>query len=130
MLKGALCPNDIAINRTSGNIYITNEYSDNVSLLRETGFVGNIATGTWPIWVESDPNSVRVYVSNVLSGVTVMEGDVIKKQIDPYHESYNITINATNGYTYVTDLHRPITIIQGEERVTDLFVPNYEGFRI
>lgn len=130
MLEGAQCPNDIAINKTSGNIYITNEYSDNISLLRETDFVGNIATGTWPIWVESDPYSDTVYVSNVVSGVTVLDAAAIKNQIAPYHESYNITINAVNGYTYVNDLHRPITIIQGEERITNLFVPDFEGHRI
>ena len=84
-LPDAQCPNDIAVNQSTGYVYITNEYSDNVSLLRGTNFLGNIATGNWPIWVESDPQSERVYVSNVLSGVTVMEGDVIKKQIDPYH---------------------------------------------
>lgn len=129
-IGGALCPNDIAINQTTGTVYITNEYSDNVSLLHETDFIGNVATGRWPIWVESDPLSEKVYVSNVVSGVTVLEGDVIKKEIAPYHESYNITINPINGYTYVTDLHRPITIIQGEERIADLFVPNFGGFRI
>lgn len=129
-IGGALCPNDIAINQTTGNIYITNEYSNNVSLLRGTDFVGNIATGTWPIWVESDPNSERVYVSNVVSGVSVLDDAQITSQIEPYHEPYNITINTVNGYTYVTDLHRPITIIRGEERVTDLFVPNFEGHRI
>ena len=129
-LAGALCPNDIAINQTTGNIYITNEYSNNLSLLHGIGFVGNIATGTWPIWVESDPNSDKVYVSNVVSGVTVLGDDGIKTQIVPYHESYNIAINTINGYTYVTDLHHPITIIRGQERVTDLFVPDFEGHRI
>ena len=55
---------------------------------------------------------------------------LLRNKLIPIMESYNITINTTNGYTYVVDLHRPITIIQGEERITDLVVPNYEGFRI
>lgn len=129
-LDGALCPNDIAVNQTSGLVYITNEYSDNISLLRGTDYLGNIATGKWPIWVESDPNSERVYVSNVVSGVTVMDGEAVKNQIAPYVESYNMTINTVNGYTYVTDLHRPITIIKDDQRVADLFVPRFEGFQI
>lgn len=129
-LEDARCPNDIAINQISGDIYITNEVSNNVSLLHGTDFIGNIFTGSWPIWVESDPYSETVYVSNVMSGVSVLRGAEIKNQIPPYHESYNITINSTNGYTYVTDLHHPITIIKGEEKITDLFVPKFEGHQI
>lgn len=129
-LENALCPNDIAINQRSGHVYITNEQSNNVSLLQSTIQVGNIDTGEWPIWVESDPRSVLVYVSNVVSGISVLQSGNITAQIPPYHEPYNITVNTVNGYTYVVDLHRPITILRGDEKITDLFVPNYDGFRI
>lgn len=129
-LEGALCPNDIAVNDVTGNVYIANEFSDNVSIVKGTEHLANIATGTWPARVESDPLSATVYVSHIVSGITVLDGDTVSGQIDAYSESFDITVNTVNGYTYVTDLGRPITVIRGNQKVTDLFVPDYEGHQI
>jgi len=124
-LEGARCSNDIAINQISGDVYITNEQSNNVSVLRDMKFAGNIATGKWPINVESDPRSDTVYVSNIHSGISVLNRGVISAQIPPYYEPYSITVNPVNNYTYVTDLNHPISIIRGTEKIMDLFVPDF-----
>ncbi|MCA9979979.1 MAG: hypothetical protein KDD89_04085, partial [Anaerolineales bacterium] len=67
-LLGAGCPANIAHNEATDWFYVTNEgigyYS--VSLLRQRQFDRNIFTGNWPVHVTSDPDSSRVYVSNVL----------------------------------------------------------------
>jgi DNA-binding beta-propeller fold protein YncE len=129
-LEGARCPSDMDINQTTGLVTITNEFSDNVSLIRGGIFEGNVATGTWPAHVKSGPNSKDTYISHVVSGVTVLNDGIITDNIPAFHESFDITVNPVNGYTYVTDLGRPITIIQGTQRVTDLFVPDFEGYEI
>lgn len=129
-LVGAECPSDIDINPTTGNVYITNEFSDNVSLLNGTELIGHIDTGNWPVHVKSDPLSATAYVSHVHSGVTVLDGGMISGHIDPYHEAFDLTVNTRNGYTYVTDLGSPITIIRGTQKIKDLFVPDFEGHQI
>ncbi len=129
-LAGALCSYDINANSHSGDIYVTNERSNNVSVLRNQALVGNIITGEWPIYARSDPFSDLTYITNVVSGITLVNGGEISGQIPPYHESYYILINPINGYTYITDLHRPITVLQGSEKVMDLFVPDFEGHTI
>ena len=126
-LEGARCPKDMSFNSFSGDLYITNEDSDNVSIIRDQSFLRNISTGNRPIHVESDPNSSKVYVSHLWSGISILEGDSISAHIPQYGESYNITTNSVNNYTYVTDLYRPITIIQDSTKVKDLFVPDFNG---
>lgn len=126
-LEGARCPNDIAINHVSGDVYITNEESDNVSVLHDMQFAGNVATGKWPVNVESDPLSDTVYVSNIQSGITALKSGVIAAQIPPYYEPYSITVNPVNNYTYVNDLNHAISIIRGTEKIMDLFVPDFDG---
>jgi DNA-binding beta-propeller fold protein YncE len=117
----------MAYNQFSGLLYIANEESDNVSIIRDLKFAGNIPTGNWPNFVASDPLSDAVYVSHVWNGIWVMNGTTITAQIPGYGESYTPMVNPINGYTYVTDLHRPISIIRGREKIADLFVPDFNG---
>lgn len=126
-LEGARCPNDMTYNSHSGLLYVANEESDNVTLIRGMDFAGNIASGQWPIHIKSDHKSDRVYLSHVWDGIRVLNGSEITGYIPPYGESYYITVNAVNDYTYVTDLHGSISIIRGSERVKDLLVPDFQG---
>ena len=56
-----------------------------------------------------------------------MNGDEVTGHVPAYGESDYITDNPINDYTYVTDLHRPISILRGSEKVMDLFVPDFQG---
>jgi YVTN family beta-propeller protein len=129
-LEGARCPIDITINQATNNVFIANEFSDDISILRGSDFLGNVATGIWPTRIESDPLSSIIYVSHIVSGVTVLDNGVVIGNIEPYSESFAITINKLNGYTYVTDLGGPISIIEGTQKVKDLFAPDYGGQKI
>lgn len=126
-LEGARCPNDMSFNKFSGLLYVANEESDNITVIRDQSFANNIPTGKWPKYVASDPKSDRVYVSNVWSGISILNGSEITGHVPGYGESYFITVNSINDYTYVTDLHRPISIIRDHEKVMDLFVPDFHG---
>jgi len=129
-LEGARCPNDMTFNNHSGLLYITNRETKNISVIRDKGFVGNIPSLNWPNFIESDPLSDRVYVSNMMSGITIVNGVENSGHIPAYGESYYITVNPVNGYTYVTDLRDRITIIRGSEKVMDLKVPAFEGQKV
>jgi len=61
------------------------------------------------------------------SGISILNGGENTGLIPAYGESYYITVNPVNDYTYVTDLRGPITIIHGSEKVKDLFVPDFDG---
>ena len=126
-LEGARCPNDMTYNRFSGLLYIANEESNNVSIIKDQSLIGNVPTGKWPIHVEADPDSDRVYLSQVWDDIKLFKGGEITDSIPGYGEPYTITVNPVNGYTYVTDLHRPINIIRGSEKVMNLFVPDFNG---
>ncbi len=129
-LPAAQCPTGMSFNQHTKFLYTTNETSDNVSLIHQDAWVGNLVVGNWPAHVSSDPNSSRTYITTVFDGISILNGSVVTKHIPPYHESYTITINTANGYTYINDLHEPITILQGDQKVTDLFVPDYNGHHI
>lgn len=129
-LPEAECPTGMSFNHHTKFLYTTNETSDNVSLIHGDAWVGNLVVGNWPAHVSSDPNSSRTYITTVFDGISILNGAVVTKHIPPFHESYTITINTVNGYTYINDLHEPITILQGDEKVTDLFVPDYNGHHI
>lgn len=129
-LPNALCPFDLSYNQHTDYLYITNEDSDNISIIKDDAWVSNLFVGDWPIHVRSDPNSNRTYVSTVVDGISVLNGTQIVNQIPPFHESYYITVNTVNGYTYITDLHEPTTILQGDQKIMDLDTPDYNGHDI
>ena len=85
----AECPYHMAYNQYSGLLYITNEDSRNVSIIRDKEFAGNIATGNWPKFVVSDPNSDRVTISHVWDGIRIMQGTNITADIPKYVEINN-----------------------------------------
>lgn len=97
-LEEARCPNDMSFNKFSGLLYVANEESDNVTVIRDQSVVDNIPTGKWPIYVESDPKSDRVYVSNVWAGISILKGSEVMGHVPGYGESYLITVNSTNDY--------------------------------
>jgi DNA-binding beta-propeller fold protein YncE len=120
----------MAYNQSSGLLYITNEESNNVSLIQNETLIGHIPTGKWPKFVASDPHSDRVYVSHVWNGIMVMRGSNITAKIPGYIESYWPLINTVNGYVYFTDLGEVVTIVKDDKRVKDVPNPDFEGNEI
>lgn len=126
-LEEARCPNDITYNRFSDTLYTANEETDDISIIRDGKLVTTIPTGNWPIHIQSDPTSDKVYLSHVLGGIRVLNGQNITANLPAFGEAYNILVNPVNGYTYITDLQAPINIVRGYEKVMDLFVPDFQG---
>jgi DNA-binding beta-propeller fold protein YncE len=119
-LPGALCPSAAGFNQVSGYMYILNNYSNNVSVFRNQAFVNDIATGEWPTGVASDPQSDRTWVTNLHSGVSLLQGTAQTGFVPPSYEPYGAAFNPVNGYVYVTDLDSKVQIIDGSQEVTTI----------
>ncbi len=127
LLPDAECPNDIAVNASTGYVYVTNEESDNISILANNEFLVNVNTGNWPIWLATHPTTSRVYGTHVLGTITAFDKAQVTQQIQGYHEPYNMVINTTNDLFYVSDLHSRITILQDDEIITHLPLINTQN---
>src|SRR5438128_11996310 len=58
-------PSAIAINPITNKIYVTNETSDNVTVIDgRTRTATTVAVGKRPLWVAVNPETNKVYVSN------------------------------------------------------------------
>ena len=119
-LPTAKCPNAAGFNSVSGYMYIVNNYSYNVTVLKDTEFVNDISTGEWPTSITTDPGSARTWVTNLHAGVSVLEGSGQVAFIPRDYEPYGAAFNPVNGYVYVTDLDSKIQIINGKKLLTTL----------
>jgi DNA-binding beta-propeller fold protein YncE len=101
-------------------MYVLNNFSNNVSVFRERTFLTDIATGEWPTDVASDPASARTWVTNLHSGVSLLQGTSQIALVPPAREPYGVTFNPINGYVYASDLDSKVQIINGSQEVTTL----------
>lgn len=121
-LPSAKCPNAAGFNHVSRYMYIINNFSNNVSVFRDRAFVIDIATGEWPSSVASDPQSDRTWVTNLHSGVSLLQGTAQTGFVPRSYEPYGVAFNPVNGYVYVTDLDSKVQIINGSQEVTTLSI--------
>jgi DNA-binding beta-propeller fold protein YncE len=119
-LPTAGCPNAGGFNTVSGLMYIANNYSYNVSVFHKGEYAADIPTGEWPTSVANDTRSSRAWVTNLHSGVSVLDGGAQIGFVPKDYEPYGVAFNPVNGYVYVTDLDSKIMIIKGTELVTTL----------
>jgi len=105
-------------------MYVLNNFSNNVSVFRERTFLTDIATGEWPTDVASDPASARTWVTNLHSGVSLLQGTSQIALVPPAFEPYGVAFNPVNGYVYVSDLDSKVQIINGSQEVTTLNLVN------
>lgn len=119
-LPGASCPNNAAFNPFSGLLYVTNNFSNNVSVFQDRLHLGDIPTGKWPSGVAVDPLSSRAWVANLHSGTSVLDGTNQIAFVPPAYEPYGVAYNPVNGLVYVTDLDSKVQIIRDSAVVTTL----------
>jgi YVTN family beta-propeller protein len=111
-----LHPTGIAINPKTNMIYVTNEYSNTVSVIDGTTYtvVNTISVGRWPYDVDVNSGDNMVYVTNMRSDtVSVINGTTNKSITDvPVPVSrctspsapFGIAVNSNTGSVYVTHL--------------------------
>lgn len=116
----ASCPNNAAFNPFSGLLYVTNNFSNNVSIFKDRQHLGDIPTGKWPSGVAVDPSSSRAWVANLHSGVSVLDGVNQIGFVPPAFEPYGVAYNPVNDLVYVSDLDSKVQIIRDGAEVTTL----------
>lgn len=139
-LPGALCPNDVKVNPTSGVAYVANHDSGNVSLIKNAQFIKTTATGEWPTLVSSATDSNKSYVTNLHGGVSFFEGTLLATTIFPapsypgepvtYGEPYAAAYNPVNGYVYIAHVSGGghIQVVDGTQTIAN--IPVMEGWML
>jgi DNA-binding beta-propeller fold protein YncE len=139
-LPGALCPNDVKVNPTTGIAYVANHESGNVSLLKDAALLGTVATGEWPTLVSSAPHSNKSYVTNLHAGVSFFEGTQLTANVFPapsypgepisYGEPYAAAYNPVNGYVYIVHIGAGgyIQVVDGTQTIAN--IPVLEGWMV
>jgi YVTN family beta-propeller protein len=102
-----------AYDPTNGEVYVTNAYEHNVSVINSTSLalVKNITVGTEPFGAVYAPSDGDVYVSNLGSNtVSVIDPstNTVKANVtlgSPYSgvAPYGLAYASSNGYVYVAD---------------------------
>lgn len=132
-LPNAQCPNYVAINEISDHVYIANNFSHDIALLRGTTLLGYVPSGgEWPTRIEVDPNSGRTFVTNLHSIGNVgppsplaeFNNGTLTRTYNQKFEGHTPLYNVMNDYLYVTDLDSNIRVFDASSSpltfVTDI----------
>ena len=111
-LPEAQCPNNVVANLQTNYVYVTNNGSANISLLKETAFLKNVYIGRWPTLIASDPASDRVFITNLLgeTGLNVFHGPDLTEQHTKRYKPFTPLYNPVNKYLYITDYDSNIRV--------------------
>jgi YVTN family beta-propeller protein len=110
-------PVDIAVNPYTNRLYVTNEFSNTVSVIdtRTDQVVDTIAVGILPYGIAIDTISNRIFVSNIESDtVSVIDGPTNKvvSQVTNLSNPVGITINPFKSLVYVSNIDNgTVTVI-------------------
>ena len=97
-------PLAVAYDSGNGYIYVTNQYSNNVSVINGTTVVASVAVGVWPVGVAYDGRNGYVYVANYGSNnVSVISGTTVVATIPVGNIPYGVAYDSENGYVYVAN---------------------------
>ena len=87
-LPTAECPNSVANDRVADYLYVVNNYSNNVSVFQDRQFRPTSPRVNGQRSIAIDPNSTRAWVTNLHSGVSVLDGGVqvgfVPEDYEPY----------------------------------------------
>jgi DNA-binding beta-propeller fold protein YncE len=126
-LAQAECPFTVGFNAHTGYTYIVNSHSENTAILQGSNLLTYLYTGLWPHHFAAVPNSPRVYITNLQSQVSVVDGLSVTAYIPDYYEPYGVTYNPVNGYTYISDLDSTVQIVNGTTLLKNLKIPDAEN---
>jgi YVTN family beta-propeller protein len=120
-------PVGVAVNPVTKKIYITDEFSNSVSVISGTSnsVEGTIAVGDFPYGVAINPFDSRVYVTNRGSDtVSVIDGSTNTKlhNITVQNSPVGIAVNPSANWIYVTNINsNTVSVIDG---ITDKVTAN------
>ena len=127
-------PTGIAVNSSSGNVYVTSyEYFGNVSLINgnTNTVVKTIPVGNGPDGIAFDSSNGYVYVGNMGgSSISVINGstNTVVKTIPVGNGPDGIAFDSSNGYVYVADSSsNNVSVINGSTNTVEKTIPVGNG---
>lgn len=121
-LPNVQCPNDVGFNAVSGYVYVANNFSNDVSIFKDSNFITNRSLGEWPTSVAADNDSGLTYITVLHDEVTVFDGINVVGHIPNHYEPYGVVVNPVNGYTYITDLDSRVQVANGTSLLANVLV--------
>jgi YVTN family beta-propeller protein len=122
-------PIGVAVNPVSKNVYVTNEFSNTISVIDgiTQRVTDTITVGSFPYGVAVNPFNDRIYVTNRGSNtVTVIDSPTNTKLSDiPVGSSpVGIAVNPSSNWIYVTNINAgTVSVIDGiTNKVTDTII--------
>ena len=95
-------PYAMAYNASNGYVYVTNNNTNDVSVVNGTQLVARVPAGTGPLDVIYNSSNGRIYVANEDSdNVSVINGTNKELDIAVGNRPVNLAYNPQNGYVYV-----------------------------
>src|SRR5436309_1261599 len=119
-------PLAVAYDSGNGYIYVTNQYSNNVSVINGTTVVASVAVGVWPVGVAYDGRNGYVYVANYDSNnVSVIDGTTVVASVPVGACPVGVAYDSRNGYVYVANQDsNNVSVISGTTVVATIPVGN------
>jgi RHS repeat-associated protein len=119
----------LAVNPSTNRIYVTNNSSDNVSVIdgATNTVVATVPVGDAPVGVAVNPSTNRIYVANYDDDtVTVIDGatNAVVATVPVGVEPYGAGVNPTTDRTYVANYgSRSVSVIDGGTNAVVATVP-------
>jgi YVTN family beta-propeller protein len=118
-------PYAISYNNITGKIYVTNTFSNNVSVIDALTqkVEDTIAVQTTPAGIDVNPKTNKIYVANVYSNtVSVIDGktNTVEKNITVGLYPYIVDVNPNTNKIYVTNtLSNTVSVIDGKTNTVE-----------
>ncbi len=120
-------PHGAAYNSGNGYVYVTNEGSNKVSVIKGTIVVAMISVGIYPEGAAYNSENGYIYVTNDGSNnVSVINGTVVVATIPVGNGPDGAAYNSGNGYIYVTnEISHNVSVINGTALIATIPVGKY-----
>jgi DNA-binding beta-propeller fold protein YncE len=125
-------PTRMAVNPVTNYIYVTNQGSDNVTVVSGTQILAVLPAGDSPYGVDVDPATGYVYVTNFSSSdVTILSGTEVVTSVPVGGTPTEVRVNPDNGLVYVANSqYSTISILKGTEVISTVEILYPSDFAI
>lgn len=108
-------PYAMAYNAANGYVYVTDNNTNDVSVVNGTQVIARVVVGSGPLDVVYNPSNQRIYVVNENSdNVSVINGTVKEMDIAVGNRPVNLVYNPVNGYIYaMNSISDTVSVIDG-----------------
>jgi YVTN family beta-propeller protein len=125
-------PYAMAYNASNGYVYVTNNNTNDVSVVNGTQVITRVPVGAGPLDVVYNSSNGRIYVVNEDSdNVTVINGTTKELDIAVGNRPVNLAYNPQNGYIYtMNSISDTVSVIDGAAVIATIPVGNHPSVAV